>query len=201
MIRLPLISCSFSVSDIRKGKITAKFRSLKRVLIAAIKGFMSPEKFRDVRETGPCGQSRKRLNLNKFTFFPNTVKRIGCFKDTARRAIPGVDGRGPLLTGYYRRRSDALNKCPFYASMKGFKVFGVQHQGWFATGPRAHVTYRKYGPSNKCRNGKGGPWANDVYRVYGKIFFPFGLVAILHEARIFYLIYLIKFQIYKKRSI
>ena len=44
----------------------------------------------------------------------------------------------------------------------------MQHQGWCATGPRAHVTYRKYGRSNRCRNGKGGPWANDVYIISGK---------------------------------
>ena len=116
-------------------------------------------------------QSRENLNLKKFAFFSNTVRRIGCFKDTARRAIPGVEGRGPLLTGYYRRRSGALKKCALFTLMKGFKVFGVQHQGWCATGPRAHVTYRKYGPSTRCRNGKGGPLANDVYRVYGKTLF------------------------------
>ena len=103
-----------------------------------------------------------------FIFF--TVKRIGCFKDTTRRAIPGVDGRPPLLTGFYRRRHEAIKKCALYALMYGFKFFAVQHQGWCATGPRAHVTYRKYGPSNRCRNGKGGPWANDVYRISGQCF-------------------------------
>ena len=40
-------------SDIRKGKITSKFQSLERVLVEDTKGFMSPEKFRDLRETGP----------------------------------------------------------------------------------------------------------------------------------------------------
>ena len=40
------------VSDIRKGKMAAKFQSLKHVLIEDTKGFMSPETFRDVRETG-----------------------------------------------------------------------------------------------------------------------------------------------------
>ena len=39
--------------DIRKVKITAKFQCLKRVFIEDTKGFMTPEKFRDVRETGP----------------------------------------------------------------------------------------------------------------------------------------------------
>ena len=45
------------VSDIRKGKITSKFQSLKCVLIEATKGFMSPEKFRVFRETAPRLQS------------------------------------------------------------------------------------------------------------------------------------------------
>ena len=40
--------------DIREGKITAKFQSLNRALVEDTKGFISPEKFRDVRETGCC---------------------------------------------------------------------------------------------------------------------------------------------------
>ena len=99
------------------------------------------------------------------------VKPLGCFKDTARRAIPGVDGRYPIVRGYYRRRKEAIKKCGAVALMRGFKAFAVQHQGWCATGPRAHLTYRKYGRSNRCRNGKGGPWANDVYVVFGKCIF------------------------------
>ena len=47
-------------------------------------------------------------------------------------------------------------------------MFGVQDGGWCASGPRAQFTYAKYGRSNKCRNGKGGPWANSVYRLIGK---------------------------------
>ena len=27
------------------------------------------------------------------------------------------------------------------------------------------ITYNKYGSSGNCRNGKGGPWANDVYKI------------------------------------
>ena len=39
----------------RNSKISAKFQSLKRVLIEDKKGFMSPGKLRAVRETGaPC---------------------------------------------------------------------------------------------------------------------------------------------------
>ena len=89
--------------------------------------------------------------------------------DTHRRAIPQMDGRNPLVKGYYRRRADAILKCALVALRFGYRVFAVQHQGWCATGPRAHVTYKKYGRSNRCRNGKGGPWANDVYKIAGKI--------------------------------
>ena len=29
--------------------------------------------------------------------------------------------------------------------------------------------YKKYGKATNCRNGKGGGWANDVYRITGAI--------------------------------
>ena len=96
------------------------------------------------------------------------AKPVGCFKDTGRRAIPGVDGRYPIIRGYYRKRKDAIRRCALVALRFGYRAFAVQHQGWCATGPRAHLTYRKYGRSSRCRNGKGGPWANDVYTVTGK---------------------------------
>ncbi|XP_015775215.1 PREDICTED: matrix metalloproteinase-9-like, partial [Acropora digitifera] len=34
--------------------------------------------------------------------------------------------------------------------------------------PRARYAFAKYGRSRRCKNGRGGPWANDVYRVIGK---------------------------------
>ena len=102
------------------------------------------------------------------------VKHVGCFRDTSRRAIPQMDGCDILVPDFYRRRTEAIKKCSSTAMRRGYKAFAVQHQGWLvgvlrcATGPRAHVTYRKYGRSNRCRNGKGGPWANDVYLVFGE---------------------------------
>ena len=47
-------------------------------------------------------------------------------------------------------------------------LFAIQHGGWCAAAPNMKG-YRKYGNSNKCRNGKGGPWANDVYRITNPI--------------------------------
>ena len=114
----------------------------------------------------PPPETKPRLfDFVTFHFF--SVRSIGCFRDTHRRAVPQMDGRNPLVKDYYRRRKDAILKCALVAMRFGYRVFAVQHQGWCATGPRAHVTYRKYGRSNRCRSGKGGPWANDVYIVNG----------------------------------
>ena len=46
-------------------------------------------------------------------------------------------------------------------------MFAVQHRGWCAASRTGYRTYGRYGRSNKCRNGKGGPWANDVYFLKG----------------------------------
>lgn len=115
----------------------------------------------------PVERLQMCLDIITMYSFAWIVKPLGCFKDTGRRAIPGVDGRYPIVRGYYRRRKDAIRKCALVALRFGYRVFAVQHQGWCATGPRAHVTYRKYGRTNRCKNGKGGPWANDVYAVTG----------------------------------
>ena len=44
-------------------------------------------------------------------------------------------------------------------------MFGIQDGGFCATSATAHETYNKYGESQDCKSdGKGGPWANQVYR-------------------------------------
>ena len=103
------------------------------------------------------------------TFF--TAKNIGCFRDTGRRAISPLEGRSRLLKGSYRRRKYAIRKCALAAQKRGFRVFAVQHGGWCAASRTGHLTYSRYGRSNRCRNGKGGPWANDVYVLRGQTLF------------------------------
>ena len=97
-----------------------------------------------------------------------TAKNIGCFRDTGRRAISPLEGRSRLLKGSYRRRKYAIRKCALAAQKRGFRVFAVQHGGWCAASRTGHLTYSRYGRSNRCRNGKGGPWANDVYVLKGQ---------------------------------
>ena len=108
-------------------------------------------------------------NVTQLTLVFFLVQRIGCFRDTSRRAIPQRDGRSRLLRGNYQRRKFSIQKCALDAAKYAFKVFGVQNGGWCASGAHAFRTYAKYGASNRCRNGKGGPWANDVYRIIGQL--------------------------------
>jgi hypothetical protein len=55
------------------------------------------------------------------------------------------------------------------AEKNGYKVFSVQHGNQCFSGPHAEKTYNKYGSSNKCSNGVGGSWANDVYSFPGQL--------------------------------
>ena len=92
-------------------------------------------------------------------------KNIGCFKDNGKRAIAPLDGSIALLRGNYRARKDSITKCAAVAALKGNSVFGVQHGGWCASSATGHRTYAKYGRAKNCKNGKGGAWANDVYKM------------------------------------
>ena len=82
--------------------------------------------------------------------------------------MPTLERRSRLLKGNYRRRAGAIRNCALAAARRGYKVFAIQHGGWCASARYAYRTYRKYGKSNRCRNGKGGPWANDVYVLRGE---------------------------------
>ncbi|KAK3753635.1 hypothetical protein QZH41_014739 [Actinostola sp. cb2023] len=92
---------------------------------------------------------------------------LGCYRDHWHRAIPTLEGKDRLLNGHYRSRRYAIRKCALAAARRGWKYFAVQHNGWCASSPTAGRTYNKYGRYNTCRNGKGGPWGNDVYVLKG----------------------------------
>ena len=77
------------------------------------------------------------------------------------------------LKGNYGTRPDAIEKCYKAAISKGYRYFAVQNGGWCASSSTAGNTYKKYGPSKGCKsNGKGGSWANEVYKIKGKIYIP-----------------------------
>jgi len=96
---------------------------------------------------------------------------VGCFKDSSERAIESVEGfhryfpSVSLLFYDYKTRQQAIQKCAVFAKLKGYKMFGIQDGGFCVTSASAHETYNKYGESKDCKSdGKGGPWANQVYR-------------------------------------
>ena len=116
-------------------------------------------------------QNNKLWNqIPGFTFdiglFTGGIQNLGCWRDTANRAIQPLEGRHHLLRDAYGTRSGAFDKCVRATKDFGYTVFALQHGGWCASAPDAESTYRKYGRSNACAgDGEGGPWGNQVYKL------------------------------------
>ena len=91
---------------------------------------------------------------------------LGCWKDTRNRAIPHLERTDPGITGNYQKRKDAITKCMQVAKERGMAIFAVQNGGRCA-GDNVLSGYKKYGRASNCKDGKGGSWANDVYRIIG----------------------------------
>jgi len=97
----------------------------------------------------------------------DNIKDIGCYKDNPERAIPLLEAMSPLLDGSYVQRPAAIRRCAKVAYDLKLDVFAVQNGGQCLGGPDANLNYKKYGSSTQCReNGRGGPWANQVYRIF-----------------------------------
>ena len=118
-----------------------------------------------------------------FSFLSTLAKplytSVGCWRDTGNRAIATLEGKDSRLVGPYQRRKDSIEKCYEAAKAKGYQYFAVQNGGWCASSANAESTYKKYGSSGACRNGKGGGWANDVYMIEGKKYFQEGLLLLM----------------------
>nr|QNH72458.1 toxin candidate TRINITY_DN21905_c3_g5_i1.p1 [Ceriantheomorphe brasiliensis] len=111
----------------------------------------------DCTELGFVGNTWNDASCDKLLSY--TCKRDQIqknVKDTDRRAINPLDGKIGLLRGNYRARKDDILKCSTIATLKNYKMFGVQHGGWCD---------RNNGRSNSRRNWKGEPGTNDVYRL------------------------------------
>ena len=92
---------------------------------------------------------------------------VGCYRDTTDRAIPTIEGTDFVLDGgfsFYQRRQNAIVKCAVAARKGGFPAFALQDGGWCAASANALETFNKYGKSSDCKtDGRGGPFANNVY--------------------------------------
>ncbi|KAL5254789.1 hypothetical protein ACHWQZ_G014288 [Mnemiopsis leidyi] len=83
-------------------------------------------------------------------------KSLGCWTDTGDRAIAG---------GIRLNSNDPIKDCYNYAREQGFSVFAVQYNTECFTAANAAETYDKYGGSSGCSNGRGGTWAQNVYKI------------------------------------
>ena len=97
-------------------------------------------------------------------------KSLGCWAETSNwrdpssRAMALLENQDESLSGDYHLRKQPISKCAEAARKKGFKIFAIQNSGQ-CFGGRRNVNFRKFGPSERCENGVGGPLANDVYEL------------------------------------
>ena len=99
------------------------------------------------------------------------IKDMGCYKDNPDRAIPLLEAMSSLLDGSYMQRAAAIRRCAKAAYDLKLDTFAVQNGGQCLGGIGANLNYNKYGESTQCQgNGRGGPWANQVYEITSKKF-------------------------------
>jgi hypothetical protein len=86
-----------------------------------------------------------------------SYKDLGCWKDTADRALKG----GPKRYGY------TVETCKQEAIERGSSIFALQNNGWCSTSDKTNKDddYRKYGRSTDPCNPLGGGWQNHVYEI------------------------------------
>ncbi|CAH1776940.1 unnamed protein product [Owenia fusiformis] len=90
---------------------------------------------------------------------------MGCWADTATRAMTSLEGAA-VLDGAYGERQDAINKCFIAARNKGYEYFALQGGSCWGSAFGDDTSYAQYGESESCeKNGKGGTLKNNVYRI------------------------------------
>lgn len=99
----------------------------------------------------------------------SVYQHMGCFRDTPywwrpeERAVKSVEGMYDRVTGDWKTRKDPIGKCADTAKDLGFKFFAIQNGGQCFTSADADKTYNKFGVTDKCKSGVGGPMVSDVY--------------------------------------
>ena len=104
-------------------------------------------------------------------FFSNLgFEDLGCWIDDRDYPAVPISLQGHCdLTGRYQDIPDVINKCYQCANGRGNTLFAIQDGGKCWTGPDDEG-YKKYGASTDCLpDGRGGPLANQVYKMKGKI--------------------------------
>ena len=103
-------------------------------------------------EGGPWANAVYAINVLDYT-------PVGCYGDRRNRAIP---------VRYLNYRRDSIRNCYKYAKTRGYKYFAVQYGIQCFSSSNAGNTYKRYGLSRRCKNGRGGTWAMTVYKIKGE---------------------------------
>ena len=85
---------------------------------------------------------------------------MGCWKDKGERAVPEYQGS-------HQKDGSIVEGCFEIAKRLGNEIFAIQNGGECWSSKSAIETYKKYGASENCKEGKGGGWANSVYVIKG----------------------------------
>lgn len=110
----------------------------------------------DTLQTGEV-QLQVRNGFNK-----EKIKSLGCWADQRDRAISGGSRKIERSSG------DPIEDCYNFAKEHRYPVFAIQYNTECRTATDAADTYKKYGESDRCREGRGGSWANSVYEIIGE---------------------------------
>ena len=94
---------------------------------------------------------------------------LGCWADLQDRAFKRMEKLDAALQEPYQNRAAPIDVCATVAKKHSASLFALQKGGQCFIGKGNPDTYRRYGPSRKCKYGLGGQMANDVYIVRGKL--------------------------------
>ena len=86
----------------------------------------------------------------------DNIVTLGCWSDRGNRAISG---------GIRLRSDNPIEDCFNFARQLGYKVFAVEYGKECFTAMDADKTYMKYGKSEKCKDGRGGGWSFNAYKI------------------------------------
>ncbi|XP_015765053.1 PREDICTED: uncharacterized protein LOC107343965 [Acropora digitifera] len=134
---------------------------------ACLGGPTAARMFNQFGESSTCKNGTGGLFVNDVYRLTDSGSYVslGCWNDSIEHSLPLLEHSDPILEDSYQSRPNPLLKCGQVARRKGFVVFAIQRGGMCFGGPRAEIDYRKYGISRKCRDGLGGTYANNVYRL------------------------------------
>ena len=88
---------------------------------------------------------------------------MGCWGDKPGRVLNArIEGTVSFKNS---EGSDIRDLCKAWAVTKGYEFYAMESGNECWTSNKAPSVYMNRGGTNKCKNGMGGDWEMDVYRI------------------------------------